>query len=80
VLCISEDQHVEITDNKAYWIGDDCAPDAELSGGSARASTRGNAEQGVLRPAFTLPSGQHRWDLDDVRRQLRDLQQRGEDD
>lgn len=38
------------------------------------------AEQGLLQPAFTLPSGQHRWDLDDVRRQLRDLRQRGEDD
>jgi hypothetical protein len=42
VLCISEDQHIEITDTKAYWTGHDRAPDAELSGGSARASTRGN--------------------------------------
>ncbi|MGE3285417.1 MAG: helix-turn-helix domain-containing protein [Pseudonocardia sp.] len=36
------------------------------------------ARQGVLRPKLTLPSGHHRWDLDDLRRQLRELRDRGE--
>jgi DNA-binding transcriptional MerR regulator len=38
------------------------------------------AEQGLLQPAFTLPSGQHRWDLDDIRRQLAALRRRDQDD
>jgi DNA-binding transcriptional MerR regulator len=34
------------------------------------------ARQGLLVPTLTLPTGHHRWDLDDIRRQLRE---RGED-
>jgi predicted site-specific integrase-resolvase len=36
------------------------------------------AADGTLRPALTLPNGHHRWDLDDVRRQLRERRQRDE--
>jgi DNA-binding transcriptional MerR regulator len=34
--------------------------------------------QGKIRPKFTLPSGQHRWDLDDVLEQLRALRKRSD--
>jgi DNA-binding transcriptional MerR regulator len=34
--------------------------------------------QGKIHPKFTLPSGQHRWDLDDVLEQLRALRRRSE--
>ena len=37
------------------------------------------AERGHLVPALVLPSGQYRWNLDDVRRQLRDRRERGEE-
>lgn len=36
--------------------------------------------EGHLRPSLTLPSGHHRWDLDDVRAQLRALRERGDHD
>jgi DNA-binding transcriptional MerR regulator len=32
--------------------------------------------QGKIQPKFTLPSGQHRWNLDDVLEQLRALRKR----
>jgi DNA-binding transcriptional MerR regulator len=34
--------------------------------------------QGKIHPKFTLPSGQHRWDLEDVLEQLRALRKRDE--
>lgn len=36
------------------------------------------AQQGILEPTLVLPSGHRRWDLDDLRRQLRDLRKRDE--
>jgi hypothetical protein len=36
------------------------------------------ARQGLLTPALTLPTGHHRWDLDDIRAQLRALRERDE--
>jgi len=36
------------------------------------------ARQGLLLPRLTLPSGHHRWDLDDLCRQLRELREQGE--
>ena len=32
--------------------------------------------QGKIKPRFTLPSGQHRWDLDEVLEQFRALRKR----
>ena len=36
------------------------------------------AERGILVPAVVLPSGHRRWDMDDVRRQLREQRQHDE--
>ena len=36
------------------------------------------AQQGTVRPEYTTPGGQFRWNLDDLRRQLRELRQRDE--
>jgi excisionase family DNA binding protein len=33
-------------------------------------------QQGIVTPAWTTPGGQHRWDLEDLRRQLQDARQR----
>lgn len=35
-------------------------------------------QQGIVKPAWTTPGGQHRWDLEDLRRQLREARQRDE--
>jgi predicted site-specific integrase-resolvase len=35
-------------------------------------------QQGIVTPAWATPRGQHRWDLDDLRRQLREARQRDE--
>jgi predicted site-specific integrase-resolvase len=32
---------------------------------------------GLVKPTLTLPSGQHRWDLEELRRQLRALSDDG---
>ena len=37
------------------------------------------ARRGLLRPTVTLPTGHHRWDLEDIQRQLRELRERGEE-
>ncbi|NHD17890.1 MULTISPECIES: helix-turn-helix domain-containing protein [Actinopolyspora] len=34
------------------------------------------AKTGQLDPALTTPGGQYRWELDDVKRQLRELNER----
>jgi DNA-binding transcriptional MerR regulator len=34
--------------------------------------------QGKIQPKFTLPSGQHRWDLEDVLEQLRALRRQAD--
>jgi DNA-binding transcriptional MerR regulator len=49
---------------------------AEL--GISRRTLARYVEQGVAAPALTLPSGHHRWDLEDLQRQLRDLRKRSE--
>jgi excisionase family DNA binding protein len=38
------------------------------------------AQQGIVKPAWTTPGGQHRWDLEDLRRQLLDARQRNDDE
>jgi DNA-binding transcriptional MerR regulator len=35
------------------------------------------AERGLLTPTLVLPSGHLRWNLEDVRRQLREIRTRG---
>ncbi|MGH3587208.1 MAG: helix-turn-helix domain-containing protein [Pseudonocardia sp.] len=50
---------------------------AKLLGVSRRTITRW-ASDGMITPAVTLVGGQHRWDPDDVKRQLRELRQRDE--
>jgi excisionase family DNA binding protein len=35
------------------------------------------ANDGLITPAFTTPGGHLRWDLKDVRRQVRELRERG---
>jgi predicted site-specific integrase-resolvase len=37
------------------------------------------ARQGLLRPTVVLPSGHLRWSLDDLRRQMRELRERGQE-
>ncbi|GAA1273791.1 hypothetical protein GCM10009609_41090 [Pseudonocardia aurantiaca] len=37
------------------------------------------AERGYIKPEMTLPSGHRRWVSEDIRRQLRELGQRGEE-
>jgi predicted site-specific integrase-resolvase len=36
------------------------------------------AQRGIVTPAWTTVGGQHRWDLEDLRRQLREARQRDE--
>jgi predicted site-specific integrase-resolvase len=38
------------------------------------------AQDGLLQPALTLPTGHYRWSLDDLRRQVRELRQQRPDD
>jgi DNA-binding transcriptional MerR regulator len=48
--------------------------------GVSRRTLSRYASEGILRPTMVLPSGHMRWDLDDLRRQLRELRiQRAED-
>jgi predicted site-specific integrase-resolvase len=42
--------------------------------GISPSTMAGYARRGVLRPAVRLPSGQLRWRIDDVRRQLDELE------
>jgi hypothetical protein len=39
----------------------------------------GDARTGQLEPALVLPSGYYKWDLEDIRRQLRELRERNTD-
>jgi DNA-binding transcriptional MerR regulator len=48
--------------------------------GVSRASVLKWANDGLIIPAFTTPGGHLRWDLDDVRRQVRELRERGAED
>jgi DNA-binding transcriptional MerR regulator len=51
---------------------------ARMLGISARTLAR-YAQQGVVRPAVVLPSGHLRWDVTDLRRQLREIRQSGKE-
>jgi excisionase family DNA binding protein len=46
--------------------------------GISRRTLARYAEIGWIKPTVTLPSGHHRWNLDDLRRQLREARQRDE--
>ena len=48
---------------------------ARFLGISRRALSR-YAQNGQLEPTLVLPSGHYRWDIDDIRRQLRELRER----
>jgi DNA-binding transcriptional MerR regulator len=48
---------------------------ARMLGISARTLAR-YAQQGAVRPALVLPSGHLRWDVADLRRQLREVHER----
>lgn len=48
--------------------------------GVSRTTLTRYVARGWLRPAHELPSGHLRWDLNDLRRQLRELRQRPDDD
>jgi excisionase family DNA binding protein len=60
-------------------------PDALITTGEAarhlgisrRTLTRW-AKTGALRPALVLPSGRYKWNLDDVRRQIRNMRETDE--
>jgi excisionase family DNA binding protein len=47
--------------------------------GVSRAAVLSWVRDGKLTPTLTTPGGHHRFDLDDVRRQLREQRQRGSD-
>ena len=46
--------------------------------GVSRAAVLAWVRDGKITPTLTTPGGHHRFDLDDVRRQLRELRQRDE--
>jgi excisionase family DNA binding protein len=47
--------------------------------GVSRAAVLSWVRDGKLTPTLTTPGGHHRFDLDDVRRQLREQRQQGND-
>jgi excisionase family DNA binding protein len=47
--------------------------------GVSRSTVQRYVKAGLLRPAHVLPCGHLRWDLDDLRRQLREVQQGGDE-
>jgi DNA-binding transcriptional MerR regulator len=52
---------------------------ARLLGISTRTLVR-YAEKGYVKPEMVLPSGHRRWILEDIRRQLRELQRQSPDE
>lgn len=48
--------------------------------GVSRRTLARYAELGWVVPTVTLPSGHHRWEIEDLRRQIRELRQRQPDD
>jgi excisionase family DNA binding protein len=48
--------------------------------GVSRAAVLKWANDGLITPAFTTPGGHLRWDLEDVRRQVRELRERRTED
>jgi DNA-binding transcriptional MerR regulator len=55
--------------------GDDLVTTAQAAAelGISRRTLARYVEQGLVTPELTLPSGHHRWNVNDLRRQLRDL-------
>jgi DNA-binding transcriptional MerR regulator len=47
--------------------------------GISRRTLAHYARTGQLEPALVLPSGYYKWDLEDIRRQLRELRERDTD-
>jgi DNA-binding transcriptional MerR regulator len=47
--------------------------------GIARRTLAHYAKTGQLQPSLVLPSGYYRWDVEDIRRQLREMRERGEE-
>jgi predicted site-specific integrase-resolvase len=47
--------------------------------GIGRGTLAGYVRRGWVRPFLTLPSGQHRWKLDDLVEQIRALRDRDQD-
>jgi DNA-binding transcriptional MerR regulator len=45
--------------------------------GISRRTLAHYARTGQLEPTLVLPSGYYKWDLEDIRRQLRELRERG---
>jgi DNA-binding transcriptional MerR regulator len=45
--------------------------------GISRRTLAHYAKTGQLQPSLVLPSGYYKWDLEDIRRQLRELRERG---
>ena len=48
--------------------------------GVSRRTLARYAERGQLVPTLVLPSGHYRWELDDIRRQLKALRETAPDD
>lgn len=48
--------------------------------GINRTTLANYVRRGLMMPTLTLPTGHYRWDLDDIRRQLRELRERDEDE
>jgi predicted site-specific integrase-resolvase len=53
-------------------------PEAAKAIGVSRGTLAAYARNGIVRPFLTLPSGQHRWILEDLVQQLRALRERDE--
>ncbi|OLT06452.1 MerR family transcriptional regulator [Pseudonocardia sp. CNS-004] len=47
--------------------------------GISRRTLAHYAKTGQLEPTLVLPSGYYKWDLEDIRRQLRELREHGPD-
>lgn len=73
---------MERTPSYGAEMGDRLVTTAEAARllGVSRSTVQRYAKAGLLRPAHVLPSGHLRWDLDDLRRQLREVRQRPADD
>jgi hypothetical protein len=65
---VAEPAELLTTAQAARWIG------------VSRRTLARYAELGWLKPTVTLPSGHHRWELEDLRRQVRELRQRTDDE
>jgi hypothetical protein len=65
---VAEPAELLTTAQAARWIG------------VSRRTLARYAELGWLKPTVTLPSGHHRWELEDLRRQVRELRRPTDDE